>query len=704
MDFPVLSPRNPVSGGIKEVMTLKNLLLLGLFVLVWPASAPGQNVLLIVADDMGVDQVGAYGEGAAPPPTPNLDAVAASGVLFRNAWAYATCSPTRACLQTGRYAFRAGIGFPIGLSGTPDLESYEVTIPEMLDLGGTGYAHACIGKWHLGNGTGNGAPNIVGGYDHFAGLISGQTNNYYNWPRTVNGSTAISSTYATTQMVDDTISWISSTTGPWFCVLNFNAPHSPWHAPPGNLHTQNLTGLNPNTNPRPFYKAAVEAMDSEIGRLLATLGPILANTDVLFMGDNGTPQQGSQPPFAPNRAKGTPYEGGVNVPLLVMGPSVVQGGREETALVSVADLVPTFLDMTGGRSANHIHLDGTSLLPYLLNPGQAPLRTHVFSEQFNGTNPEAPGSFAVARDAQYKLIVRYTPAGTNEELYDLLADPFETNPLAGGLSGAQQAARQALRDVISDLRHPAGTVTAYGSSATGSNGSPTIQVIGSPTVGSTYTCRVESAPAGATAHLLLGASDSEWDGLPLPFDLSTVGGTPGSFLWASADTYLTGTTDALGTLDLPVVIPAHPLAMTAHVFHSWVIVDPSASAPFPFTPPTPAPSSSENDRSDELHTAARFALNRSVRRQAESRTGRRGAAARTVLRGQPRGLRVRCPVAAGRLIAEVPGIVGNVHTWVRVVLDPGRASTVVVTAYPLTSCAQAAKASFDNREAVASGH
>ena len=102
-------------------------------------------------------------------------------------------------------------------------------------------------------------------------------------------------------------------------------------------------------------------------------------------------------------------------------------------------------------------------------------------------------------------------------------------------------------------------------------------------MGSTYTCRVESAPAGATAYLLLGASDSEWDGLPLPFDLSTVGGTPGSVLWASADTYLTGTTDALGTLDLPVVIPAHPLAMTAHVFHSWVIVDTSASAPFPFT-------------------------------------------------------------------------------------------------------------------------
>ena len=565
-------------------MTPQSHILLTLLVLACPLWLPAQNILVIVADDLGVDQVGAYAEGAAPPPTPNLDAMAASGVVFRNAWAYATCSPTRVCLQTGRFGFRAGIGSPIGgQNGTPDLEDYETTIPEMLDLGETGYAHACIGKWHLGNGAGNSAPNLIGGYDHFAGLIGGQVNNYFNWPRTVNGSTSISSTYATTQIVDDAISWIASTSGPWFCVLNFNAPHSPWHTPPADLHTSDLTGLSPATNPRPFYKAAVEAMDTEIGRLLATLGPALANTDVIFMGDNGTPQTIAESPFAPNHAKGTPYEGGVNVPLIVTGPSVFLGGREETALVSVADLAPTILDMTGGRRANHVHLDGTSLLPYLLSPTQAPLRTHVFSEQFSGQQPEAPGAFAVARDTQHKLIVRYTPNGTNEDFYDLLADPFETTSLAGGLTGTQQTALQTLRDVITELRHPNSSVTPYGTSATSSNGAPLIQVIGNPSVGSTYTCAVASAPAGATAHLLLGTSDTEWNGLPLPFDLSTVGGMPGSFLWASAETYVTGTTDALGNLALPVVVPAHPLAMTAHVFHSWVIVDPSASLPSPFT-------------------------------------------------------------------------------------------------------------------------
>ena len=148
-------------------------------------------------------------------------------------------------------------------------------------------------------------------------------------------------------------------------------------------------------------------------------------------------------------------------------------------------------------------------------------------QQFGGQQPEAPGSFAVARDAQHKLIVRYTPNGTNENLYDLLADPFETMPLTGGLTGTQQAALQTLRDVITELRHPNSSVTPYGTSATSSNGSPLIQVLGNPSVGSTYTCSVASAPAGATAHLLLGTSDTEWDGLPLPFDLSTVGGMPG---------------------------------------------------------------------------------------------------------------------------------------------------------------------------------
>ena len=97
------------------------------------------NILLLVADDLGVDAVGAYGEGGSPPPTPNIDALAASGVLFRNAWAYASCTPTRACLHTGRHAFRTFVGAVIN-GGTMRLEEY--TMPEVLDREGTGYAHA----------------------------------------------------------------------------------------------------------------------------------------------------------------------------------------------------------------------------------------------------------------------------------------------------------------------------------------------------------------------------------------------------------------------------------------------------------------------------------------------------------------------------------------------------------------------------------
>ena len=74
------------------------------------ASSPPDNILIIIVDDLGVDAVGAYAEGAAPPPTPSLDALAARGVLFRNAWANPVCSATRALIMTGRYSFRTGIG------------------------------------------------------------------------------------------------------------------------------------------------------------------------------------------------------------------------------------------------------------------------------------------------------------------------------------------------------------------------------------------------------------------------------------------------------------------------------------------------------------------------------------------------------------------------------------------------------------------
>jgi arylsulfatase A-like enzyme len=309
---------------------------------------------MLLADDVGVDNIAVYAESATAPPTPNVDALAASGVLFRNAWATPHCSPTRASLLTGRYPSRHGVGIALCEGGSercPVLPLREVTLPEVLDAQATGYAHALVGKWHLSDER-NGAelgPNLAG-WSHYAGILGAHPTSYFLWPRTVNGVTTSSTAYATTQVVDDALAWIQTAPEPWVCYVWFPAAHAPYHAPPAHLHSQNLAGLDPATAPVPFYKAMVEAMDTEIGRLLGSLGPaLLGRTEVLILGDNGTPQEVSEPPFAPSHAKKTPFEGGVNVPLVVAGPSVGAPGREEAALVHAVDVFATVLELCGAR-------------------------------------------------------------------------------------------------------------------------------------------------------------------------------------------------------------------------------------------------------------------------------------------------------------------------------------------------------------------
>jgi len=314
-----------------------------IFVLLGTAGLCQTNTLIILADDIGVDTIGAYKEGASPAPTPNIDSLAASGVLFRNAYAAPTCSPTRATYHTGRYGFRTGVGWP-----GQALPYSEFTLPEVLDHGKI--AHALIGKWHLASGNDPNSPNLSG-WSHFSGSIpgyfmGGQT--YFSWRKVVNGKENLVTNYATTENVDDALKWIKSRTGPWVVSLNFNAAHTPLHAPPGSLHTYNLAGKNPNREPIPFFKAMIQAMDTEIGRLLTSLGSsTLARTNVIFLGDNGTAGRTTEPPFQSNHAKFTVYEGGINVPLIVSGPAVASPGREEKALVCTVDLFHTIAELHG---------------------------------------------------------------------------------------------------------------------------------------------------------------------------------------------------------------------------------------------------------------------------------------------------------------------------------------------------------------------
>jgi len=408
---------------------------------------PG-NVLVLLADDLGVGELRLYGQGQDYPPTPNLERLARNGVVFRNAWSEPTCSPTRAALLTGRHGFRTSIGIAVDPFADPvGLRESEVTLPELLDLGTGGrYAHALIGKWHLTPlSAGDLAPNRAG-FAHFAGSLEGQIINYVNWRRVENGVARMTDRYATSACVDDALTWIGRQNGPWFCLVAFQAPHAPFHAPPPALHTQTLPSGPPRSlcvqttgnDPRLYYKAMVQAMDTEIGRLLGSLPPReLARTTILFLSDNGTEPCVSAPTTF--RAKGTLYEGGVHVPLIAAGYRVGRGVSD--ALVATSDLFATVAELAGvdPREVLPGHaLDSISFAPSLADPA-VELRRYVLAETFtpNGAGnpralPRCPLTSVCQADLGYDGPGGLTLASCGKPLYGLNGANEVSFQLAGG--------------------------------------------------------------------------------------------------------------------------------------------------------------------------------------------------------------------------------------------------------------------------------
>lgn len=406
------------------------------------------NFLIIVADDLGVDGVAVYsddvayghpGEGADHPPTPRIDALAAGGVLFRNAYTNSKCAPSRAQILTGRHALRTGIGVP----GGAVLDLAETTIAEL--VGGT-HATAAIGKWHVGPNDDADHP-IQQGFDYFSGALNGNIDDYYDWTKTTNAAggsptiTASHSVYATDDNSAEAIAKIAEFgEDPWLVYLAFSAPHGPFHVPTSPL----TTTVDAGSSNRMKYEAAVEAMDREIGDVIDSIpASILADTTIVFLGDNGTPAGVTELPFVSSHAKSTVYEGGINVPLIVRSPHAVPG-TESMAFVHSTDVFATIADILGLESTAE---DSLSLLPHLVDParGTHPARPYAYAEQFepNGVSGPYTDHRKGIRDDQYKLIWRN---GVFEEFFDLVASPFEDSNLLpySGMTEPQQAAYDAL--------------------------------------------------------------------------------------------------------------------------------------------------------------------------------------------------------------------------------------------------------------------
>ncbi len=461
-------------------------------------SAP--NILLIFGDDMGVETLASYGLGKNPPTTATLDQMARDGMRFTNFWAQPVCSPTRATVITGRYGFRTGIGRPAGGGATagalpdiPDEPEWASPAPSAMGGGGMGggmggnpieelprpgliaaeytlpmafrandalgYSTAAIGKWHLADSS-NGwldHPNRVG-FDHYSGLITGTTATYFSWNKVVNGEVTGEVGYTPADKADDAIAWIHDQGDqPWFMWFAFNLPHSPIHLPPEDNWQADHADLDSRTisadDSDEYFDAMIEAMDTQIGRLLASMDAnVRDNTYVIFLGDNGTSGGRVREPFRNGRAKGTIYEGGVNTPLIITGPGIEPGTVPE-ALVNSSDLFVTIMEMAGidpdETVPSDVTHDSVSFFPVLSNPEGPSPREWIYVDEFFGSFAGVEMADHAMRNGRYKLL-RFNG---EEEFYDLRDDPYEhENLLTGELSAAQDVEYRSLREQIAELR------------------------------------------------------------------------------------------------------------------------------------------------------------------------------------------------------------------------------------------------------------
>ncbi len=388
------------------------------------AHAEKPNILMIVGDDMGYADVGFH--GCKDIPTPNLDALAASGVKFTNGYVTGPyCSPTRAGLMAGRCQTRFGHEFnPSG--GDQGLPLTEKTIADRMKA--VGYTTGLVGKWHLGA-----APEMrpmKRGFDEFFGFLGG-ANSYKDAGNYLRGNEPVKEIgYSTDAFGREAVSFIDRNKGkPWFLYLAFNAVHTPMQATDDRLekfkHIQDTQ--------RRTYAAMMSAMDDSIGIVLKKLKDeqLDKNTLVTFISDNGGPVMkgvtinGSV--NAPLRgSKRTTLEGGIRVPFVMSWPGTIKPGIYENPVIQL-DLTATFATLAG---ASLDKLEGVHVLPYLAGEKkEAPHQTLCW--RF--------GKQMAIRDGNYKLVrydINVIPemVGKNEvtpfELYDLSKDIGESNDLA----------------------------------------------------------------------------------------------------------------------------------------------------------------------------------------------------------------------------------------------------------------------------------
>lgn len=401
------------------------------------------NIVFILADDLGWADLGCYGSLFFE--TPRLDALAAGGIRFTQAYAACpVCSPTRASIMSGLYPARIGLTDFLGgkkspegspLAPAPNAKNLPLdltTLPELLR--GAGYATAALGKWHLG---GADSPPEAHGFDQSLGAVGGGAAGYFapKWWLGAEPQPARDGEYITDRLTEEACTYIKTKRDqPFFLYLTHYAPHIPLQAKQellGRFEEKKAklgAGIGPQDNV--LYAAMLASLDEGVGRVLDALkeAGLDDNTIVVFTSDNGglNVVEGANTPATNNaplrEGKGYLYEGGIRVPLIVSGRGL-SGALCDSPVCSV-DFLPTLCDVAGvPRTSFPSTLDGVSAKALLDAPATARDRGDLFWHYPHFSNQGGrPGS--AMRRGDWKLIEWHETGAV--ELYDLKADPGET--------------------------------------------------------------------------------------------------------------------------------------------------------------------------------------------------------------------------------------------------------------------------------------
>ena len=404
------------------------------------------NILVIVADDLGYNDVGFH--GARDLPTPHLDRLAASGIRCTDGYvSYPVCSPSRAGLLTGRYQQRFGYEFNPKWDATAVTHGLPLSETTLADaLRAAGYTTGAIGKWHLGAHP-QFHPNRRG-FDEYFGFLGGghrylpgsvveveigagqkattRGDAEQNSPLLRNSTAVPEVGELTTRLGEEATASVTRharDSQPWFLYLAFNAPHTPLQARADQL--ARFAAIVDER--RRTYAAMVATVDEAVGRILAALDTTgqRDRTLIFFLSDNGGPmtkRNANASVNSPLRGqKGDVFEGGIRVPFLVSWPARLPAGRTYTHPVISLDILPTALAAAGtARDAALPALDGVDLLPFLTGRNAAAPHARLFWRM------DAGEAFAV-REGRWKWLRTYQNA---PQLYDLATDLAETRDLA----------------------------------------------------------------------------------------------------------------------------------------------------------------------------------------------------------------------------------------------------------------------------------